>query len=96
MVQAIYWRNCRTLILQQPRITSLYIQLVHEAGDASAVWAVGNVAFCKVKYIEYGVTPESSTLKWVEDRQPNFNTPKVLAHAIEEDRACLFLQRLPG
>jgi hypothetical protein len=75
---------------------SPYIQLVHEAGDASAVWAVGNVAFCKVKYIEDGVTPESSTLQWVQDRQPSFNTPRVLAHAIEEERAYLFLQRLLG
>ena len=31
---------------------SPYIKLVHEAGDASAVWLIGNNAFCKVRYIE--------------------------------------------
>jgi hypothetical protein len=28
---------------------SPYIKLVHEAGDASAVWAIGTNAFCKVR-----------------------------------------------
>ncbi|KAH7364909.1 hypothetical protein BKA65DRAFT_146239 [Rhexocercosporidium sp. MPI-PUGE-AT-0058] len=39
-----------------------HIKLVHEAGDASAVWFIRNNALCKVRYIEEGVTPESVTL----------------------------------
>ncbi|KZM26562.1 uncharacterized protein EKO05_0005361 [Ascochyta rabiei] len=75
---------------------SPYIQLVHQAGDASAVWAVGSIALCKVKHVEDGVTPEPSTLKFVQDQQPSFNTPKILAQAVDGDRVYLFLQRLPG
>ncbi|KAF2679473.1 hypothetical protein K458DRAFT_408088 [Lentithecium fluviatile CBS 122367] len=35
-----------------PSTTSLdspYVKLVHEAGDASAVWCIGNGALCKVR-----------------------------------------------
>ncbi|KAF1347261.1 hypothetical protein EJ07DRAFT_160399 [Lizonia empirigonia] len=75
---------------------SPYIRLVHQAGHASAVWAVGTKAFCKIKYVENGTTPESTTLEFIQDRQPSFNTPKVLAHAVDKNKAYLFLQRLPG
>jgi hypothetical protein len=77
-------------------LDSPYIKLVHEAGDASAVWSIGNNAFCKVRYIESGVTTESATLNFVQDQQPSFETPKVLHHAFGTDRSYLFLQRVPG
>ncbi|OAL52826.1 hypothetical protein IQ07DRAFT_584844 [Pyrenochaeta sp. DS3sAY3a] len=82
------------LTTSQPN--SPYINLVHEAGDASVVWAIGNSAMCKIRYIEEGVTPESVTLRFVQGQQPSFDTPKVLHHAFGEDRSYLFLQRLPG
>ncbi|KFY01087.1 hypothetical protein O988_02921 [Pseudogymnoascus sp. VKM F-3808] len=75
---------------------SPYIKLVHEAGDASAVWSIGNNAFCKVRYIEPGITPESATLNFVRAQQPSFDTPKALHHAFGTDRSYLFLQRVPG
>lgn len=75
---------------------SPYIKLVYEAGDASAVWSIGNNALCKVRYIEEGVTPESVTINFVRDRQPSFETPKVLHHAFANDRSYLFLQKVPG
>lgn len=75
---------------------SPYIKLVHEAGDASAVWSIGNTAFCKARYIEEGVTPESITLNFVQAQRPSFNTPKVLHHAFDNDRSFLFIERLPG
>ena len=75
---------------------SPYIKLVHEAGDASAVWSIGNNALCKVRYIEEGVTAESVTLNFVQDQRPSFETPKVLHHAFGDDRSYLFLQRVPG
>lgn len=75
---------------------SPYIKLVHEVGDQSAVWSIGNSALCKVRYIEKGVTPESVTLDFVRDQQPSFEVPKVLHHAFGHDRSYLFLQRVPG
>ncbi|KAF2788687.1 hypothetical protein K505DRAFT_394109 [Melanomma pulvis-pyrius CBS 109.77] len=60
---------------------SPFIKLVHEAGDASAVWSIGNCALCKVRYIEEGVTPELVTLDFVQDQHPSFDTPKVIHHA---------------
>lgn len=75
-----------------------YVSVVHEAGDASIVWAIGSSAICKIRYIEEDVTPESVTLNFVQSRQPSFDTPKVLFHAFEKDSSCsyLFLKRLPG
>ncbi|KAI1336712.1 hypothetical protein F5Y15DRAFT_393828 [Xylariaceae sp. FL0016] len=73
-----------------------YIQLVHEAGDASAVWSIGSNVLCKARYIEEGVTPESATLGFVQSKHPSFKTPKVLFHAFCHDRSFLFMQRLPG
>ncbi|KAF2186110.1 hypothetical protein K469DRAFT_154025 [Zopfia rhizophila CBS 207.26] len=52
---------------------SPYINLVHEAGDASAVWSIGNSALCKIRYIEEGVTPESVTsLPYPGDMHPSY------------------------
>jgi hypothetical protein len=44
-----------------PLVNNQYIEVVHEAGDASVVWAIGNSVFCKAKCIEEGATPEPST-----------------------------------
>ena len=75
---------------------SRHISLLHEAGDASIVWAIGNSAVCKIRYIEEGVTPESVTLEFVQRQKPSFKTPKVLHHAFDKDRSYLFLEKLPG
>jgi hypothetical protein len=48
------------LTASEPNCT--YISLLHEAGDASIVWAIGTSAICKIRYIEEDVTPESVTL----------------------------------
>ena len=72
------------------------IKLVHEAGDAYAVWAVGSSALCKVRYIEEGTTPESTTLDYVRNQRPSFDVPTVLNYTIDGDRSYLFLGRLPG
>ena len=77
-------------------LDSSYIKLVHEAGDASAVWSIGNNAFCKVRYVERGATPEALTLDFVQRQMPSFKTPKVLYYMVEKDRSYLFLERLPG
>ncbi|PGH00865.1 hypothetical protein AJ80_09117 [Polytolypa hystricis UAMH7299] len=71
-----------------------HIALVYDASDSSAVWAIG--AFCKLKLVVNGTTPEATTLKFVRNKQPNFKTPEIL-HQIEGDgRSYLFLRRVPG
>lgn len=82
--------------LPSASVDSPHIKLIHEAGDASAVWSIGNSAICKVRYLEEGVTPEAVTLDFVQKKSPSFQTPKVLYHAYDENRSYLFLQRLPG
>ncbi|KAF9733830.1 hypothetical protein PMIN06_010471 [Paraphaeosphaeria minitans] len=85
-----------TALWTTTELNNPYIKLVHEAGDASAVWSIGNTAFCKVKYIERNVTPEAVTLDFVQKQIPSFKTPKVLHYVAEKDRSYLFLERLPG
>ncbi|KAF1983003.1 hypothetical protein K402DRAFT_436972, partial [Aulographum hederae CBS 113979] len=60
--------------------------------------SIGNVAFCKAKFIEPGVTSEATTIDYIEKRRPSFNIPKVLYYhrTPSDDRFILFLQRVPG
>lgn len=75
-------------------------QLVYDVGDSSAVWSVGNSAFCKVKLCRQGVTSEAATLKFVQklvyEQQPDFKIPKVLHQTEHNDRSYLFLTRVQG
>ncbi|KAH8710281.1 hypothetical protein GQ44DRAFT_626618 [Phaeosphaeriaceae sp. PMI808] len=66
-------------------LDSLHIKLIHEAGDAFAVWSIGNSAICKVRYLEEGVTSEAGALNFVQKKRPNFQTPKVLYYAYDEN-----------
>ncbi len=85
----------------RPLATSLprnnpFIKLVYDAGDTSAVWAVGSNAFCKVKMIIKGTTPEASTLEFVRNHRSGFEIPKVLHYVEHNGRSYLFLRRVPG
>lgn len=75
---------------------SPYIKKVYEAGCAHVIWRLGNKAFCKVRYIDEGVTPEPVTMDFVRDKRPSFEVPKILHYATDTDRYYLFYQRLPG
>lgn len=76
---------------------SPFMKLVHEAGDGSAVWAIGSSAICKVRYIVDGVTAEATTLGFVREQRPiGFDVPEVIYHTTINDRSYLFLTRLPG
>ena len=77
-------------------VNSPYIPFIHEAGDASAVWAIGSNTICKIKYIEHGATAESDTLTFVQSQRPSFETPKIIKQTYYDDRSYLFLQRIPG
>ncbi|KAF4964521.1 hypothetical protein FZEAL_10859 [Fusarium zealandicum] len=75
------------------------IQLVHDAGDASAVWAFGG-AFLKFKLIPVdmrNVTKEVTTLKWLAEHGSfTFAVPKVLHYMEEKDRSYLLISRVEG
>jgi hypothetical protein len=79
-----------------PLVDNQYIEIVHEAGDASVVWAIGNNVLCKAKCVEEGATPEPVTLQFVQGQQPSFSTPEILFYTVHKGISFLFLQRLPG
>ncbi|CAG8091182.1 unnamed protein product [Penicillium salamii] len=72
------------------------IVLVYDAGNRSAVWSLGNSAFCKVKVRVNDTTREATTLEFVQKQQPRFDTPKILHQAEHDGRSYLFLSRVPG
>lgn len=72
------------------------LKLVYDAGDSSAVWSIGNSAFCKVKLCEAGITPEAATLAFVHTQRPEFEIPKVLHETEHNNRSYLFLSRVQG
>ncbi|KAK2591452.1 hypothetical protein QQS21_010861 [Conoideocrella luteorostrata] len=73
------------------------IRQVHDAGDASAVWSLGD-AFLKVKLLQdrTGATRERVTLEWLAKRKLSFRVPRVLYHAQGDDRSYLIVSHIPG
>ena len=78
-------------------IDSPYFKLIHEAGDVSAVWAIGNDVICKTRFTEPGVTAESVTMDYVRKQKPSkFTIPEVIRQIFTNDRFFLLMKRLPG
>jgi len=71
------------------------IQLVHDAGDISAVWAIGG-AFLKIKSLEPNSTREQITLSKLKEMQLNFAIPDVIYHGEWDGRLYLILSKVPG
>lgn len=72
------------------------IRLVYDAGDSSAVWALGSCTFCKIKLCVQNTTPESTALAFVHKQQPN-SKPATIRYQTEfNGRSCLFLSRVTG
>lgn len=73
------------------------LQKVYDAGDASAVWRVGE-AFIKLKdLITPNATREHTTLQYLWDKHPlDFNIPEVYYYADLGERYLIILGRLPG
>lgn len=71
-------------------------KLVYDAGNCSAIWSIGNSAFCKVKVQVNDTTREATTLGFVQKQQPDFDTPNILHQAEQDGRSYLFLSRVPG
>ncbi|TPX14898.1 uncharacterized protein E0L32_005007 [Thyridium curvatum] len=80
-----------------PLQSNSYVRLVHDAGDALAVWSFGD-AFLKVKLVQdrTAATREHVTLRWLAGRKLSFAIPNALHHTEEADRSHLFVSRVPG
>lgn len=70
--------------------------LVHEGGTMSAVWAVGNNAFCKVKSWTADMPLESKAIQFVQQTLPQVPVPEVIHNWVEDDRSFLLLKRAEG
>ncbi|KAK1980907.1 hypothetical protein LZ30DRAFT_721905 [Colletotrichum cereale] len=81
----------------RPVSADIGIQLVHDAGDSSAVWKVGE-AFCKVKVVEHEeATREHVTLNFVHKKKPaTFDTPALIYHKEYRGRYYIILSSLEG
>ena len=86
----------KPLPIATKEVDSPYIALVHTAGDASAIWSIGTNVVCKARYTVPGITRKSTTLQYVQERNPSFITPEVLYYAFDRDCNYLFLRRIPG
>lgn len=91
--------NSKTLPLGTSLPSNGPIQKVHDAGNASAVWSVGD-AFHKVRILQStDHTREHVTLDYLHDPAKSkltFPVPRALFHAELEDRYYLITSRVPG
>ncbi|KDN72115.1 hypothetical protein CSUB01_11734 [Colletotrichum sublineola] len=72
------------------------IRLIYDAGDSSAVWAIGN-AFLKVKIADQPrTTREHVTLAGMKAMKLSFSIPDVLYHGEWAGRQYLVLSKVPG
>ncbi|KAJ8132008.1 hypothetical protein O1611_g1621 [Lasiodiplodia mahajangana] len=81
----------------QPLSNTGDIQKVYDAGDASAVWRVGE-AFIKLKKtISPDATKEHTTLEYLHDRQPlGFRIPNIYYYKALGNRYLIVLSRVAG
>lgn len=74
-----------------------HIKIVYDAGDVSAVFAIGNLTLCKVRVVEVPqVTREHVTLSWMQQKEWSFSIPSVLHYTEFDGRYYMFLSRVPG
>lgn len=73
------------------------IQLIHNVGEESAVWRIGE-AYCKVKNLKCAdFTREHTTLRFVKGKRPTtFEMPSVIYHGEHNGRYLIILNRLHG
>ncbi|OAR02686.1 hypothetical protein LLEC1_00700 [Akanthomyces lecanii] len=73
------------------------VKLIHDVGGVSAVFAIGDVAFCKVRSIDIpSATREHTTLAWLHERNWSFAIPNTLHHAEFDNRYYIVLDRVLG
>ncbi|KAI3552336.1 hypothetical protein CSPX01_00085 [Colletotrichum filicis] len=77
-------------------LSSNFVRLIYEAGDSSAVWAIGD-AFLKIKSFDHPeTTREHVTLAAVHAMRRSFTIPNVLFHDEWAGRRYLVLSKIPG
>lgn len=80
----------------RPLPAETHIEMVYDAGDASAAWFVGD-AVCKVSLFDPKATREHVTLKYLQDKRPlSFVIPKVIYHGEHDGRYYIVLSKLSG
>lgn len=73
------------------------VKLIHDVGDVSAVFTIGDTALCKVRIIDLPhATREHTTLSWLHEREWSFAIPKTLFHAEFDGRYYIVLDRVSG
>ena len=78
-------------------VDSPHLKLIHEVGDASAVWAIGNDMICKIRFTNSDLAAESVILDYVRKQKPStFNIPEVIRQIFTDDRFFLLMKRIPG
>lgn len=65
-------------------------------GMVSAVWKIGQEAFCKAKLWSPGIEAESDVIAFVKDVAPQICVPEVIHSWIEEERSFLMIRRIKG
>ncbi|KAB8596109.1 hypothetical protein FH972_025818 [Carpinus fangiana] len=70
--------------------------LIYEAGDATAVWALGTDTICKIKEKIPNVCSEARIIAFVQENIPSVPVPEVLYTYERDDCYVLFLKRVPG
>lgn len=73
------------------------LRLIHEMGDASAIWAIGTETLCKIHDKEPAVCSEATIINFVREKLPSIPVPKVFYyHDEHKDCTAFFLQRVQG
>ncbi|KAB8336747.1 hypothetical protein FH972_021056 [Carpinus fangiana] len=72
-------------------------RLIHDAGDASAVWALGTDTICKIKERTEHVCSEADIITFVRKHFPSIPLPEVLyTYDDHQDCTVMFLARVHG
>ncbi|KND86903.1 hypothetical protein TOPH_08474 [Tolypocladium ophioglossoides CBS 100239] len=80
----------------RPLSATTHIKKVYDAGDASAVWDLGD-AFCKAKNLDPETTREHTTLAYLRSKPClSFTIPHVYYHAEYDGRYYIILSRVAG
>lgn len=84
-------------LLRSPLPHDSHVRLIHDAGDASAIWTFGD-AFLKVNLVQdtKTATGKHDTLSWLAGYKLSLAIPSVLYHAQDDDRRYLIVSRFPG
>ncbi|KAJ5585077.1 uncharacterized protein N7459_004877 [Penicillium hispanicum] len=94
------WYMLQTASSEQPPSipapSSNDCRLIHEGGTLSAVWAIGNDAFCKVKKWDFETSSESDAIEFVRKHAPQVPVPEVIYTWMDKDQSFLVLKRVPG